>query len=503
MVKMFKNRKNEHGFKNNAQPELQAISESQGLIEFSVDGTIIDANANFLHLLGYELSEIKGKHHRMFVANTISGSAEYREFWENLKAGRFQAGEFPRLDKAGRTVWIQAAYNPVRDSAGAVIKVIKNAIDITEQKTAALDQAAILEGIGTSQGLIEFEMDGTIRTANNNFLEVVGYGLSEIKGQHHSMFAPKGVAQSPEYQAFWNSLREGKFQAGKFPRLNKQGKTVWIQAAYNPVLGADGKPYKVVKNAVDITADMEAQQALASDLEHVADTVSSAATELLSTSQSMTESAEATSTQSQAVAAAAEELSSSIDEISSQTQRTNSSVTQAVSAAEQCNSRVVTLQKKAEDIGKIISVITEIASQTNLLALNATIEAARAGEAGKGFAVVANEVKSLSTQTAKATEEISAEIQQIQSETKNAVDAIAGIMESINEVSQMAGAIASAVEQQNAATNEVTLNITNVTQASTEAGSAASQTNMAAEELSRQSEGLRNRVTDFLRAIGQ
>ena len=483
-----------------SQALLDAIGASQGLIQFELDGTIITANENFLKVVGYALSEVQGKHHSLFADPEFAKSAEYREFWANLRAGRFQAGEFPRVNKKGETIWLQAAYNPVRDGSGKVIKVVKNAIDITAQKLAALDSMATLDGIGTSQGIIEFDMDGTIRNANRNFLNVVGYQLPEVQGRHHSMFASPEFAKSREYAAFWDNLRAGNFQAGKFPRANKQGKIVWIQAAYNPVLGLDGKPYKVVKNAVDITASMEAQQTLAADLEHVADTVSSAATELLSTSQSMASSAEETNAQAQAVAASAEELSSSIKEISSQTQRTNASVERAVDAAKQSNMRVATLQRKAEDIGNIISVISEIASQTNLLALNATIEAARAGEAGKGFAVVANEVKSLSTQTAKATEEISSEIRQIQAETKDAVSAIAGIIELVNEIAQMAAAIASAVEEQNAATNEVSQNIANVTEASAESGSAASQTNAAAGELSVQAETLRGRVNDFLEA---
>lgn len=483
-----------------SQALLDAIGASQGLIQFELDGTIITANDNFLKVVGYELSEIRGKHHSIFADPEYAKSAEYRQFWDNLRTGKFQAGEFQRVNKKGEVIWIQAAYNPVLDGNGKVIKIVKNAIDITEKKLVALDNLATLDGIGTSQGIIEFDLDGTIRNANRNFLNVVGYDLSEVQGRHHSMFASPEYAKSPEYKTFWDNLRAGKFQAGKFARLNKHGKTVWIQAAYNPVLGHDGKPYKVVKNAVDITANMEAQRALASDLENVADTVSSAATELLSTSQAMASSAEETNDQAQAVAASAEELSSSIKEISSQTQRTNASVERAVGAAKLSNERVAALQRKAEDIGNIISVISEIASQTNLLALNATIEAARAGEAGKGFAVVANEVKSLSTQTANATEEISTEIKQIQSETKEAVDAIAGIIDLVNEIAQMAGAIASAVEEQNAATNQVSQNIANVTEASAESGSAASQTNAAAGELSMQAETLRSRVNDFLEA---
>lgn len=240
---------------------------------------------------------------------------------------------------------------------------------------------------------------------------------------------------------------------------------------------------------------------LADDFERnvkgVVESVSSASTELLSSSESMA-AAEEVNSQSQAVAAAAEELSASINEISSQTQRTSEAVQRAVDGAECSNERVSALQKKAEDIGNIIGVINDIAAQTNLLALNATIEAARAGEAGKGFAVVANEVKALSTQTAKATEEISSEIEQIQRETAESVDAIGSIIGLVNEISEMANAIASAVEEQSAATGEVTHNISMVTQASGESGSAASQTNSAAQELSEQANELSSRVETFL-----
>jgi len=253
--------------------------------------------------------------------------------------------------------------------------------------------------------------------------------------------------------------------------------------------------WTVVTHMVRLASNFE------SSVKSIVDAVGSAATELHSTSSTMAAAAVEASAQSETVASAAEELSASINEISSQVHRTSEVLSTAVAGAEQSNRKMGDLRRKAEQIGDIIGVITEIASQTNLLALNATIEAARAGEAGKGFAVVANEVKSLSMQTAKATEDISREIRQIQDETHGAADAISGVIAMVNDLSSMTSSIAGAVEQQNAATQEVSSNISGVTQASQETGEAAEQTQVAAGQLSRDAEDLRKRVQSFLAEV--
>jgi methyl-accepting chemotaxis protein len=480
---------------------LEGIGRSQGLIEFTLDGTIITANENFLNVVGYELSEVVGKHHRIFATTQFAQSAAYEDFWANLKAGKFQAGQFERLHKDGHRVWIQAAYNPILGRDGKPIKIVKNAVDITKEKLESLDLLATLEGISTSQGIIEFDLQGVVKMVNDNFLSVVGYSRDEVVGHHHKMFVEPEYAESAEYKEFWEELRAGRFQARRFKRRHKSGTTVWIQAAYNPVIDASGKAYKVVKNAVDITKAMEGQMALAHNLEAVVNTVSSAATELLASSETMASATQEVNSQSQTVSAAAQQLGASINEISSQTTRTNDAVGRAVDGAQKSNERVTALQQKASDIGNIVGVINDIASQTNLLALNATIEAARAGEAGKGFAVVASEVKSLSNQTAKATEEISSQIAQIQAETADAATAIGDIIELVNEISEMASAIAGAVEEQNAATGEVNKNIESVSRASSESGDAATQTNSAAQELSSQAETASKLLSDFLETI--
>lgn len=244
-------------FSHNAASITEAISRSQAMIEFDLKGTILTANDNFLDAMGYSLSEIKGKHHSMFAPAGYAESAEYTQFWERLRSGEFFSAEYQRVGKGGREVWIQASYNPVLDKRGKPVGVVKIASDITAQKQASLDSASRLNAIDRAMATISFEMDGTIIEANQNFLSTMGYSLAEVQGKHHSMFATPEYAASAEYKDMWNTLRSGKFLSGKYPRIAKDGSTVWIEASYNPIIGLDGKPYKVVKFAVDITEQME------------------------------------------------------------------------------------------------------------------------------------------------------------------------------------------------------------------------------------------------------
>ena len=249
------------------QGQIDAIGKSQAVIEFEMDGTIRWANDNFLTTLGYTLDEIKGKHHSMFADASYATSPEYAEFWAKLNKGQYDAGEYKRIGKGGKEVWIQASYNPIMDDSGKPFKVVKYATDITAQKLQTADFQGQLDAIGKSQAVIEFEMDGTIRWANDNFLNTLGYTLNEIKGKHHRMFAEPSYASSPDYAAFWQRLNEGTFDAGEYKRIGKGGKEVWIQASYNPIFDPSGKPYKVVKYATDITAQKELQRQVAENAE--------------------------------------------------------------------------------------------------------------------------------------------------------------------------------------------------------------------------------------------
>jgi methyl-accepting chemotaxis protein len=238
----------------NALAQATAISKSQAVIEFNMDGTIVTANRNFLDTLGYRLEEIQGKHHAMFVAPEMRDSAEYRGFWAKLNRGEYQSAEYKRLGKGGKQVWIQASYNPVFDRNGKPCRVIKFATDITAQKIRSMEDAGKMAAIGRSQAVIEFDLDGTIITANEIFLNVLGYSLAEIQGKHHSLFVAPAERDSKAYREFWASLNRGEFQSVEYKRFGKGGKEVWILASYNPILDDSGKPFRVVKFASDVSA---------------------------------------------------------------------------------------------------------------------------------------------------------------------------------------------------------------------------------------------------------
>jgi methyl-accepting chemotaxis protein len=254
-----------NGNSNDASAQLAALNKSQAVIEFNLDGTIVTANQNFLGAMGYALAEVKGQHHRMFVEPGEAGSAGYREFWARLNRGEFQAAEFKRVAKGGREIWIEASYNPILDRSGKPYKVVKFATDITAKKINAMESAGKVLAIGRSQAVIEFNLDGTIATANDNFLAAMGYSLAEIQGQHHRMFVEPSEAGSSAYREFWAKLGRGEFQSGEFKRLGKGAREIWILASYNPILDETGKPFKVVKFATDVTrqklnnADLEGQ----------------------------------------------------------------------------------------------------------------------------------------------------------------------------------------------------------------------------------------------------
>ncbi|CAI3802280.1 hypothetical protein JAMGFMIE_03060 [Rheinheimera sp. MM224] len=244
------------GFNSNSDNIVNAINTTQAVIQFSLDGRIEHANDNFLNLMGYQLQEVKGKHHSIFVESGTANSAAYQQFWADLRNGKPQTAEFKRITKSGREVWIQASYTPILKN-GKVHHVIKFASDITEQVLKQADFESQLQAIHRAQAVIEFDLDGKILFANPNFLNLMGYSLKEVTGQHHRIFVDPKEAASNSYSDFWRRLREGNYQTAEYKRLTKSGKEVWIHATYNPIKGPDGKVLKIVKFANDISHDVE------------------------------------------------------------------------------------------------------------------------------------------------------------------------------------------------------------------------------------------------------
>jgi methyl-accepting chemotaxis protein len=450
------------------QGQIDALNRSQAIIHFEPDGTILEANDNFLNAMGYRLDEIQGKHHSMFVAPDQRDSQEYKTFWKELGQGEFKAAEYMRISKGGREVWIQAAYNPIKDPSGKVYKVVKFATDITDRMLRAAEHEGQVAAINEAQAVIHFELDGTITYANENFLGAMGYSLAEIQGKHHSMFVEPGFEKSEEYLSFWESLRKGNFQSGEYKRLGKGGKEVWIQASYNPILDPKGKPFKVIKFATDRTAQVQ----MRAERERVGTQVDSSLREIQSSAndvESRAASAAAASKQSastvQTVAAATEEFSASVNEVAQSMANSQKSVSDALDEVNAASSSTRQMAESAGAMNSIVEIIQQIASQINLLSLNATIESARAGEAGKGFAVVASEVKNLAGQVASATTTISEQIDGIQGISDDVVSRLSAIQRQVEAVHSSVTGVAGAVEEQNATTHEISASIQQASQA--------------------------------------
>jgi methyl-accepting chemotaxis protein len=403
--------------------QVDAINRVQAMIHFALDGTILDANENFLNLMGYTRNEIVGKHHSIFADRDYAQSAAYRDFWAKLRRGEFDRGEYKRYGKGGKEVWLLASYCPIFDDAGKCYKVVKFATDVTQDKLRSANFEGQMAALDKVQATIEFNLDGTIQKANRLFLDVMGYSLEEIRGRHHSMFLEPGEESSAAYTEFWRNLRAGHADARVFRRVGKHGKRVWIQASYNPILDMDGRPFKVVKFATDITA--------------------------------LIDNTEVTQRNAASMATATKEMAQSIDEISRNMELSRQATGQIMDTTAASGKQAASLTESMKAMEKIVGLIRGIAGRVNMLALNATIEAARAGEAGKGFAVVAAEVKGLSDQTAKATDQISREIGAVQAISAKVAETIRDTVGGVGMVNQYVGSVATAMEEQTAVTREI------------------------------------------------
>ncbi|ODT69288.1 MAG: chemotaxis protein [Pelagibacterium sp. SCN 63-23] len=535
--------------------KVDAIMRSFAVIEFGLDGSIITANENFLAAMGYRLEEIVGRHHSMFCDPELAASAEYKQFWADLGRGQFQSAVFRRLAKGKREVWIQASYNPVLDKAGRPVRVIKFATDITAQTQQAADYEAQIQAISRVQAVISFNLDGTIISANENFLNTVGYGLEEIVGKHHSMFCDADYARSAPYCHFWDQLRAGEYVAAEFQRFGKGGKEVWIQASYNPIFNASGEVVKVVKFATDITERKRAEgiiNELTASLARMAkgdlggriDAVftgqyealrvafNDSLAQLLDIVSGLRRASSGVRTATAEILAGANDLSgrttrqaATIEETSASVEQLSGTVTEnarrassatdkarqvAHSAAEggevmgAATGAMSAIEASSGKISNIIGLIDDIAFQTNLLALNASVEAARAGDAGKGFAVVAVEVRRLAQSAASASGDVKALIEASAGEVRagaqlvgKAAERLAEIVRGAEESAGLIDAIARANQEQSGALAEVSVAVRQMDEMTQHNAALVEQTNAAIEQTEAQASELDRIVAVF------
>ncbi|SEN85979.1 methyl-accepting chemotaxis sensory transducer with Pas/Pac sensor [Duganella sp. CF517] len=549
------------------EQDLQAINAAlnrvQALIEFDLEGIILHANENFLATVGYTLAEVQGRHHAMFCDPEYVKTAEYKEFWARLGRGEYDRGDYKRVGKGGREVWINASYNPIIDAAGNAYKIIKFATVITDTKIKNAEYESKVAAMSKAQAVIEFDMTGHVLCANDNFLDVMGYTIDDIRGEHHRMFCEPEYATGSDYKRFWQKLNRGEFDSGRYKRIGNNGKTIWIQATYNPILDLNGKPYKVVKFASDITAQVNLEASVAAQaasdgvkikrlldsveraasgdltstiaidgdepLDHLAEGISKMIADLrkvigdvvasangfADASTTIADRSGSVAMGTQALGATVEEMNASIDGLTNSIDIIAGNTSNADTLAKdtqreaEAGAKAVAksieamdlINRSSEDIGEIVKVISEIANQTNMLAFNAAIEAARAGEHGLGFSVVADEVRKLAERSSQATKEISKLINESVKRVSAGSEISRQASDAFDKIVAGVAKTTMAISDISKATNEQLLTAREVSTAVQYIAEEAEKTAAACDSIARSTEGLNDRAGDLNKTV--
>ncbi len=537
---------------------MNALNHSLAIIEFDPSGFILTANENFLKTVGYTLPEIQGKHHRIFVSEPEQKGLQYQGFWDNLASGKAFTGQFERIGKNNKSIWIEASYNPVKDKNGHVYKIIKLASDITEKTQQEIESTAKLNAINTSYAVIEFDITGKILIANDNFCNTLGYQLDEIKNQHHRIFVDPEEAKKPEYQQFWQDLAKGKEQSGVFKRISKQGKDIWIQAAYIPIAYDGKQPHKIIKIAADITEQKlneielsnmvsEASVVLQNMAKgiltenihgHYSDKLESlkqdinlsinnqaqtlnhineAASSVLNSANEVSIASQGLSQRTQEIVLSVEQTSEKMDTILNQVENTHSKIEQVKentteqqtlisSGTKLMNTSLEAMEKiknSSEEITSIVTLIDSIAFQTNLLALNAAVEAARAGEHGRGFAVVAGEVRNLAQKSAEASKDIKSLIEQSVQQSQDGVNIVLQLSEKLENIQLKSGEITNIIDGVGSLAQEQRLSIQSINQEISNIDASTQENAAFVEQASATAENLSERALDVNEILSQ
>jgi methyl-accepting chemotaxis protein len=540
--------------------QITAIGKSQGVIELGLDGTVLKVNQTYLQMLGYAEHELVGQHVSKVLEPAFARSEAYKTLWNKLVSGGSDMGQYKRIAKNGTEVWIQASYNPIYDLKGKPCKIVNYTMDITESKLIAADNAGQISGIHRTQGVISFEMDGTITSANDLFLQLSGYTEAEIVGRNHSMFVDAVYRASHDYKAFWEALRRGEAQVGQVKRIKKGGAVVWMQAIYNPILDMNGKPFKVVKYATDITEQHESAEALAravqetkamiegakagdltsrvslegksGDIAALCEgvnalvdkmsevilqvreatvTINTAATEISGGNNDLSSRTEQQASSLEETAASMEELASTVKQNADNAKQASQLAVNASEVAskggvvvDEVVETMSAINESAKRIEDIISVIDGIAFQTNILALNAAVEAARAGEQGRGFSVVAAEVRNLAQRSASAAKEIKVLIDDSAAKTARGSELVsqAGktmqeVVLSVQQVTDIMSEIAAASVEQSTGINQVNQAVMTMDEVTQQNAALVEEAAAASESLVDQAEGLVEAVSVF------